>query len=745
MPGMIGRTILRYTIQRELGEGGMGRVYLAIDNKLGRPVALKFLSEQIEQGSYFRARLIEEAKAAAAVDHVYVCKIYEVEQFEGTTFLVLEYVQGQTLAERLSSGSVAPGDVMRIACEAAEALAEAHARGVLHRDIKPLNIMLTGQGHVKVMDFGLAQREKMDTQVTRPEGMIGTPVYMAPEQLAGKEGDARSDIFSLGLVFYELAWRENPFRRETVEASVAAILYTELNTPPIVAGIPADFARIVCRMLDKNPSSRYPAMKDVWTDLMRVNGVRSGAVSRPDPIDLGKSVAVLPFSDLSPNRDQEYFCDGLVEELINVLMKVPGLRVASRTSSFRLKGRDFDIRDAAAELNCRAVVEGSLRRAGERLRIVVKLIDAETAAPIWSETFETKVSDVFEIQDKVAAGVSRRLEASFLEPAAGPATVISVQAYDQYFLGRFAWNRRTSDDIQKSIDYYRKALALQPDYVQPLAAIAEAYATLALYGVMDPARARSQVEQTAAKALEIDAKSAMALTALACVRAICDWNWAAAERGFKAAIEADPNYALAHHWYANLVLIPLHRFDEARIETKRALESDPVAFIEVVPGLLFMLERRYVQAIAELEIALRNDPGFGMTHYFIGQAVGQLGQYDAAIKSLEMAESLTGGSPEVISMLGYTYARMGNTKQATGRIDELTRLGRDRYVSPLLTAQVLAGLGRFDEALVSIKEAEAAGATDLIWLHLKPQFEPLHDHPLFVAACTRLGVNSVRR
>lgn len=745
MPGMIGRTILRYTIQRQLGEGGMGRVYLAIDNKLGRPVALKFLSKEIEQRSYFRARLIEEAKAAAAVDHVYVCKIYEIEQFEGTTFLVLEYVQGQTLDERLSAGSMPPGDVLRIACDAAEALAEAHARSVLHRDIKPSNIMLTEQGHVKVMDFGLARRDKTDTQVTRPEGMIGTPVYMAPEQLAGKEGDARSDIFSLGLVFHELAWGENPFRRETVEATMAAILYADLKTPPAAAGIPDGFARIVSRMLEKNPASRYPAMKDVWTDLMKANGVRAAAASQPEASEPEKSVAVLPFSDLSPNRDQEYFCDGLVEELINVLMKVRGLRVASRTSSFRLKGRDFDIRDAAAQLHVRAVVEGSLRRAGDRLRVVVKLIDAETAVPIWSETFESKVSEVFEIQDAVAAGVSRRLETSFLEPAVRPGRVTQFQAYDQYLLGRFAWNRRTSDDLQKSIDHYRKALSLQPDYVQPLAAIAEAYATLALYGVMDPSHAESQVEQTAAKALALDPKSAMAGTALACVRAICDWNWDEAERGFKAAIDADPKYALAHHWYANLVQIPLRRFDEARIEASRALQSDPVAFIEVTPGLLFMLERRYVQAIAEFEQTLKNDPGFGMTHYFIGQALGQLGQYDAAIKSLEMAQSLTGSSAEVISMLGYTYARMGSAAQAAGKIDQLTRLGRDRYVSPLLTAQVLAGLERFDETLAYIRKAQAIGATDLIWLHLKPQFEPLHDHPLFAAACTRLGVSPMRR
>jgi serine/threonine protein kinase/tetratricopeptide (TPR) repeat protein len=730
MPSMIGRTISRYTIQRELGHGGMGRVYLAVDNKLGRPVALKFLSKEIEQRPYFRARLIEEARAAAAVDHVFVCKIYEIEEFEETTFLVLEFVQGQTLDDRLRSGPLCADDILRIACESAEALAEAHARNVLHRDIKPPNIMLTEQGHVKVMDFGLAQRQDTDMQVTRPEGILGTPVYMAPEQLAGKEGDARSDIFSLGLVLYEMAWGENPFQRNSLEATIGAILYADLKPPgSTVEGLPADFTRIVRRMLDKSPAARYAAMKDVWMELVQADRSRSsvGSAPSPEPEEPEKSVAVLPFSDLSPNRDQEYFCDGLVEELINVLMRVPALRVASRTSSFRLKGHDYDIRDAAAQLNVRAVVEGSLRRAGDRLRVVVKLIDAETASPIWSETFESKVTEVFEIQDAVATGVARRLETSFLKTAAHSLGTTQFRAYDQFLLGRFAWNRRTADDLRKSIEYYRKALSLQPDYAPALAAMAEAYATLALYGAMHPSEARLQVKEASAKALAIDPKSAMARTALACIHAICDLNWAEAERGFKAAIETDSKYALSHHWYANVVLIPLQRFDEARVEAKRALELDPVAFIAITPGIMFLMERRYFQAIAELEKTVKDDPGFGMTHYFIGQALGQLQQYDAAIKSLEMARSLTGNSPEVISMLGYTYARMGKPFEAAATIDELNHMSHDRYVSPLLTAQILTGLERFDEALRYVQHAQQIGATDLIWLRVRPQFEPLRD------------------
>ncbi|MCZ6484311.1 MAG: protein kinase, partial [Acidobacteria bacterium] len=415
---MIGKTISHYRVLEKLGQGGMGEVFLAQDKKLGRKVALKFLTEKVQQNSAIQKRFVREAKSAAAIDHPYICKIFETQEIEGQTFIAMEYVEGQTLSAKLAPGPLSLKEALRIAIETAEAFEEIHKNRFVHRDLKPSNIMLAKQGHIKVMDFGLARQflteedlsssEDTPSDLSPHSSIVGTVAYMSPEQFHRQKVDSQADIFSFGIVLYEMIAGAHPFQKSNVYETVSSILH---DRPSPLAryrdSIPELLQHTISKMLVKEPDQRYQSVHEVRTNLVQLLEGLGGKIatlpSRP-------AVAVLPFADMSPQKDQDYFCDGLADELISALAKLEGLRVAARTSAFRFRGAELDVREIGRQLNVGTILEGSLRKVGDRLRIGIQLINVENGYPLWSERFERKLDDVFQIQDEISEAVVGELK-----------------------------------------------------------------------------------------------------------------------------------------------------------------------------------------------------------------------------------------------------------------------------------------------------------------------------------------------
>jgi len=749
---LIGGTFSHYRILRKIGQGGRGEVFLAEDMILDRKVALKFLASTTEQRPDVRARFLMEAKCAASIDHPFICKVYETGEVDGQGFIALEFVEGQTLAEKLNAGPLPFEEALTVAMQIAEGVAAAHERGLIHRDLKPNNIMICRTGHVKVMDFGLAKQliaqpaESDDiTSVaglqTLDGSLIGTPAYMSPEQIRGERADARADVFGMGLVYFHAFSGVHPFIKRTVQATMGAIAYE--GTPALssfAAKVPAQLSEIISRMLMKDAASRYPSACEVRDDLIRFRNSFVGAVKA----FLQSTVAILPFVDLSPDRDQEYFCDGLAEELIIALNKIEGLRAASRTSSFRFRGNNVDMREVRERLKVETVLEGSVRKAGDRVRVVVKLVSLETGYPLWSERYDRKFDDIFEIQDEIAQSIAEKLKLS--TSSANDSRSIgtspeNIRAYEFYLKGRYYWNKRTEENLKRSIDFFQRALAEDPHYTPALAGLAESYVTLGLYGALPPSDVMPAARESAEKALARNHDMPEALNALAATQAVYDWDWSSAERNFKRAINSNPSYAAAHQWYAINCLVPCGRFAEGRAAIQKASELEPLSLaVLATSGLVSYCQRDYDAAISEYMKALDLDPNFGIAHYFLGQAYLEKSLIDKAIAELEQSVVLTNRSPECVAMLGYAYAVAGNRPRAVELVSELEMRSIDRYVSPVQLAWIWLGLADHDKTFAELERAYDRRAADLIWLRVRPVFDAIRSNSRFESLCKQLGL-----
>jgi serine/threonine-protein kinase len=742
----------RYRILRLLGVGGMGAVYLAGDSKLGRNVALKFLSLDVDDDPVMRSQLHAEARAAAAVDHPYICKVYDTGEFDSKPFIAMEYVDGQTLRERLKSGAIPFTEGILFSCETAEALMTVHRHEIVHGDLKPLNLMVTRTAHIKLMDFGIACRAERppDTQITARFGTAdtrfptsvglfsappraGTRLYMAPEQLRGSNPTIQSDIFSFGLILYEIFTGVHPFRKETAEASFGAILYEDVATAAKADSLPVGVKEIIFRMLSKNSVERYTTAEEVLANLKKIGG--GGDASAPPRRT--HAIAVLPFADLSPFKDQEYFCHGVAEELINALSMIDGLRVASRASSFRFRNNELEPAEVGRRLKVDSILDGSVRKVGDKLRIAVSLIEVETGYQIWSERYDRSLADIFQIQDEISACIVHRFQAGHSNERKSSAAVKpNIAAYDLYLKGRYKWNQRTEAALGASIDSYHQAIVLDHSYAAAYAGLADSYATLGLYGAGAPADTMMLARSAAERALDIDPSSAEALTSLACVRCVYEWNWEAGEHDFKAAIQKYPRYSIAHQWYANHCLAPLGRFDEAYSELQCALDLDEASLaIAASIGVNLYFRRQYDEAIAEHLRILQTNPGFGMGYYFLGQAYTEKGLLEDAVAMLERASDLTGRSSESITMLGRALADLGRVAEAQKILNELLDRSNRTYVSPVLFAILSIALKEFDRALDYLHRAVKVRATDLIWINIRPMFDVVRDRPDFVKIC----------
>ncbi len=745
-------TISHYRIQKKLGAGGMGEVYLAEDTVLDRKVAIKFLTHDSVADEQAKRRLVREARAAAKLDHQNICAIHEVSEEAGHNFIVMPYIKGETLASRIRNKRLNLGECLEIAVQVADALSEAHSHGVVHRDIKPENIMITPRGEVKVMDFGLAkfipdksvvQSEAMtDNYLTKPGVIIGTLPYMSPEQIRGEPVDAKSDIFSFGVVVYEMVTGHHPFAGETATATLAAILSSaprSLSTG-YSREISTELENLVSKALQKNREERYLTIDDLLADL---RNLKSRYGTNHKPAKTLPSIAVLPFVNMSSDPDNEYFCDGLAEELINALTKIEQLYVMARTSAFSFKGKNISIGEIARALNVKTVLEGSVRKAGNRLRITAQLINAADGYHLWSERYDRQMEDIFDIQDEISLAIVDVLKGKLLGQEKTELLrrhTDDPHAYELYLKGRYYWNQRTRNGLQKAIYCFEQAISIDANYALAYAGMADAFNLLPGHGGLSPKECFPKAREAALKALETDATLAEAYASLGFsgYRFYLDWN--AAMDNFKEAIKLNSNYATAHHWYSELLTMS-GLFDEALLHSQRSLYLDPLSLpINTDLGQTFFFARQYDRAIEQIKKTIELDPVFARAHIFLALAYEQTNMYQEAIDECKAAVASSGGGTFSQGTLGHIYAAAGNTEAAEKILEELIELSGYSYVSPSDIAIVLIGLARIDQALEWLEKAYDDRSVWLVWLKVDPRLDGLRAaSPQFQNLLKRIG------
>ena len=719
---MIDKTISHYRILEELGGGGMGVVYKAEDIKLKRNVALKFLPHDLTRDRTAKQRFIKEAQTASSLDHPNICNIHEIDETEdGQLFICMACYEGETLKKIIEKGPLEIDRIIDIALQVAHGLAKAHSQEIVHRDIKPANIFITEDGHVKILDFGLAKLIGKSS-LTKTGTATGTVAYMSPEQASGDEVSYQTDIWSLGVVLYEMISGVQPFPGDSWEAVVYAILHKKpqkilLSRPET----PKELQTVVKGMLQKNPQQRYKSVDDLIKDLQAVkNDTALATVLATDEERPSTSIAVLPFLDMSPGKDQEYFCDGMAEELINSLTHIKDLRVVARTSAFSFKGKNLDIRDIGRTLNVDTVLEGSVRKAGNRLRITTQLIDVFEGYHLWSEKYDLVMDDVFAIQDEITLSIVDKLRVKLLgteKEAILKRYTENLEAYNFYLKGRFFTDKMTADGLHKAIKYFKQAIEQDSQYALAHTGLADSYGLLGFYDYMHPKEALAKARMAASKALEIDPALAEAHSSRGFVRLFYDWDWSAAEEDFKRAIELNPNYTPAHNWYA-FCFAATGSLDKAIRENKRALELDPLSITaNVTLGTLLLRANQLEQARASFSKALEMDPNLVKTHSVFGQTYILEARYDEGLAEHEKAVALSKRHPWNLSGLGWAYARAGKKKEALELISELEARKKTEYIRPYYLAKIYAGMDDKDQAFRWLDEAYAE--CDMSLVHMK--------------------------
>jgi len=732
----------RYQIIEVLGKGGMGKVYRALDKKLNEEVALKLIKPEIASDKKTLERFNNELKFARKIAHKNVGRMYELMEEKRTHFITMEYVPGQDLRGLIrQSGQLAMGTAVSIAKQTCEGLTEAHRLGVIHRDLKPQNIMIDKEGMARIMDFGIA-RSVSGKGITGAGVMVGTPEYMSPEQVESKETDQRSDIYSLGVILYEMVTGRVPFEGDT-PLSVAVKHKTEVPPDPrqVNTQIPEELSHLILRCMEKDKEKRYQSAGEVRSELEniekgiptteRIEPKRKPITSKEITVTFGMrkllipalvfmaliitvlilwhpwsqkeaiptlagrpSIAVLPFEDLSPQKDQEYFCDGLTEELINTLSSIRELKVVARTSAFSFKGKDVDVREIGKKLNVETVIEGSVRKAGNRLRITAQLINVADGYHLWSERFDRELADVFAIQDEISLAITDRLKLKLL----GQEKVImakrhteDLEAYDLYLRGLYFRRKLTEDSIPKAIEYFNQAIEKDPDNALAFAGLAYSYMVLAWYTPISPQEAYPKAKKAALKALELDNQLAEAYESLAGVSGYLEWNWESAKREIKRVIELKPGYAWAYFHLSNFLLCQA-RFDDAIKALLKALELDPlnVPFNRNL-GEQYFYAGQLEKAIEILQRTVEMDPTFPHTHLLLAYIYMQKSMYEEALAELKKETDI----PKAIldPNIGIVYAHMGMREEALKILNKYLGLSTQEFISPYFLALLCFALG----------------------------------------------------
>lgn len=734
-----GSFVSHYKVIEKIGAGGMGEVYLAEDTELNRKVALKFLPSHLCADEDYRARFKREAQAAAKLDHPNIVTVYEVSEYQKRPYFAMQYVKGQSLTDLIEEKVLSIDETANLAIQICEGLSKAHQAGIIHRDIKPSNIMIDNDGRLKILDFGLAA-VKGTEKITQTGSTLGTFGYMSPEQVRGENADHRSDLFSFGVVLFEMLAAEKPFQGDNEAALMHAIVYA---TPPSLKSYdtetPAALQSVVDKMLEKEPDKRYKNVDDLLRDLKNIKkDIESGTMQSKTQ----SSIAVLPFTNLSADPEQEYFCDGMAEEIINALTHVEDLRVVARTSCFAFKGHHADIREIGRKLNVETLLEGSVRKVGKRLRITAQLVNVSDGYHLWSERYDRDMEDVFAIQDEISLAIVEKLKVRLLKEDQVALTkrfTVDAEAHNLYLKGRYFWNKRSRDGFEKAIEYFKKAIEIDPNYAQAYAGIAVSYSDLPNYSTFLPSEAYPLAKEAALKALEIDDEIAEAHTALGLIKSDYEWDWAGAEKEFKQAIELNPAYETAHHWYAFL-LTYLGRSDEAIAEIRRAHELDPLSLaVNRNLGFLYYLSRRYDEALEMLHRAVEMDPDFTYTHFMMGLAYLRKGQFDRAIKVLQRERELTGGvNPIVVIPLGVAYVRMGDRAKAEEILAGVEERMKHEYVSPFYISQLHFALGKIDTGFEFLEKAYTERDIFLRTIKRMPVEEEVTQDPRFTALLKKM-------
>ncbi|MGB2769724.1 MAG: protein kinase [Candidatus Zixiibacteriota bacterium] len=742
---MIGAKISHYRILKKLGAGGMGEVYLAEDSKLNRKVALKFLPSQYASDEELKERFKREAQAAAALNHPNIITIYEVAEHESRPFIAMEYVEGKSLKDVVTKKGMSIDAVLDTAMQLCEGLAKAHQAGIIHRDVKPQNILIGKDGRVRICDFGLA-KAKRDVTLTQAGSTLGTIAYMSPEQAQGKEADHRSDVFSFGVVLYEMVTGQLPFKGGHEAAVINSIVN---DTPEPLAryksDAPEELQRIVGKAMEKNLQTRYQHVDELGADLKKLKTELESGVTKALETS-GKatpSVAVLPFANLSADPEQEYFCDGMAEDIINALTQLEGLRVVARTSAFAFKGKHEDIREIGRKLSVGTLLEGSVRKVGGRVRITAQLINVGDGYHLWSERFDRDLADVFAIQDEISLAIVERLKVKLLGDEKEKMLkryTSNLEAYDLYLKGRYHWNRRTPESLEKAVAHFEKVIKKDPEYALAYAGLADCYSMLEQVDVLPAKEAFPKAKALACKALEIDETLAEAHTSLAYVLWSYDWDWSGLEREFRRAIELNPNYATAHQWFA-MALLYLGRTSEAVREIQRALELDPLSLImNTAAGWVYMYAGQEEKAVKHAEGTLDIDPTFGFPHIILATVNERRGRYDEAVEGHLKADSFTGTlTRQEVTALRTAYASFGWAGYLRKRLEIKQPKAEQGKVPPYDIAWLCARLGDTERAIEWLKRAYEERNPGLASLLIDDVFDKLRSDPRFVELIKKMG------
>jgi serine/threonine-protein kinase len=705
----------RYAIETELGRGGMATVYLAHDRKHDRKVALKVLRADVSE-SLGADRFVREIHLAARLNHPNILPVFDsgevtTENGRPMLFYVMPVIEGRTLRERLEeSKELSVDETVSIASGIAAALDYAHRNDVVHRDIKPENILLHG-GHALVADFGIGKALTSATGpgITQLGVSVGTPAYMSPEQASGDDDlDGRSDLYSLGCTMFEMLTGKVPFTGPTTSSVIAQRFTT--NAPAVVTfrpSVPGTINRAVAKLLERDPANRFRTGAEL-IDVMRSKSML------PDSND--KSIAVLPFANMSADADNEYFSDGITEEIINALVQVPGLRVAARTSVFAFKGKSEDLRSVAEKLGVQSLLEGSVRKAGNRIRITAQLINAADGLHIWSERFDRELDDIFEVQDDIARTIASRLKTQ-LEPKTAlvkPPTT-DLQAFDLYLRGRHFWEQR-GPGLVKALQCFEGALARDPNYALAHAGVADVYNLLAFYGAMRPREAIPKARAAANRALEIDPDLAEAHTALGFTVQVYDWDAIASEKLFRRAIALKPTYVTARIWLASS-LVAQRRSREAVECDEEAIRIEPLSlFAHVHLAWMLALDDRLDESEKRIQHALEIGPNFLMAHWLAGQFSIAQGRFDEGVAFLESASDMSGRAPFMLGTFATALAVVGRSEESRAILHELETRSRAEYVRAFTLSLIHAYLGDIDEAFELAENAREERDTALVYM-----------------------------
>jgi serine/threonine-protein kinase len=732
-----------------VGTGSFGTVFKAWDPRLDREVALKLLHFRSIDAAAASA-VINEGHLLAQIRHPNVVIVFGADYFEGTVGLWMEFVKGQTLKDILGEqGPYSSQEAQVIGLDLCHALAAVHHAGCLHCDIKAQNVMRESGGRIVLMDFGAGAVINAGAEL--PMKILGTPLYMAPEVLMGDRPTVRSDLYSLGILLYHLVSGEFPITGASPDELRKAHLQKRRRLlRDVRPDLPSAFVHLIDVATAVLPEQR-PDSAGAMEILLEEAAAHRPRKSREMSADRGHrdtspepSIAVIPFLDLSPDKTLEYFCDGIAEEIIDGLASVPGLRVVGSSSAFQFKGKVEDARRIGSALNVATVLEGSVRASGDRLRIISRLIETAEGRQLWSEKFERSLGDVFAVQDEIARAAvdALRLRAGkeMLSPSAVPSTpsTRNLEAYNLYLKARHYWNKRTEASLHKSAAFFQSAIESDPNYAEGHAGLAEAYATLGLYGVLPPRETMPRAQAAAERALDLRRTLSSPFATLGCVASIYESRWREAEQAYRRAIELNPNHPGAHHWYAINFLVPLSRFDEADRELRSAMDVDPISTpIRVSLGLRFYFAHRYAEAQNELRNSFELDAGSAIARLFLGLSLVEIGRHDEAVRELNIAIQLS-DSPEMSAALGYAWSRAGNIDRARETLNALLKISSQRYVSPSLVAQIYAGLGDTVSSLDWLEKAGDVHAADLAWLAVRPVFDSLRPETRFKNLLQRL-------